>query len=105
MAVDYRYSLANERTFLAYLRTSLALDAAGLAVAHLLDVRPAWLADGLGVLLALAGLWIGLAAIVRFRRVSAAMAAGEPLPTAHVPVVVAVAIAIASVVAVVLAIL
>lgn len=29
---DYRYSLANERTFLAWLRTSLALIAAGVAV-------------------------------------------------------------------------
>lgn len=29
---DYRFSLANERTFLAWLRTSLALIAAGVAV-------------------------------------------------------------------------
>lgn len=29
---DYRFSLANERTFLAWLRTGLALIAAGVAV-------------------------------------------------------------------------
>lgn len=103
--MDYRFSLANERTFLAYLRTSLALDAAGLAVAHLLDVRPSWLADGLGVLLALAGLWVGVAAIARYRQVAAAMESGEPLPAARLPIAAAVAIAITSVAAVVLAVL
>ncbi|HSO51509.1 MAG TPA: DUF202 domain-containing protein, partial [Actinomycetes bacterium] len=29
---DYRFSLANERTLLAWVRTALALDAAGLGV-------------------------------------------------------------------------
>lgn len=33
---DPRFTLANERTFLAWNRTALALMAAGLAVAHLL---------------------------------------------------------------------
>ena len=33
---DYRFSLANERTFLAWIRTSLGLLAAGIA-AHFLD--------------------------------------------------------------------
>lgn len=32
---DYRFSLANERTFLAYVRTSLALLAGGIAVVQL----------------------------------------------------------------------
>ena len=33
---DYRFSLANERTFLAWLRTGLALIAGGLGVAQFL---------------------------------------------------------------------
>src|SRR5256885_2219957 len=33
---DYRFSLANERTFLAWLRTALALVGGGLAVAQFL---------------------------------------------------------------------
>jgi hypothetical protein len=33
---DYRFSFANERTFLAWIRTALALDAAGLAAVQLL---------------------------------------------------------------------
>lgn len=32
---DYRYSLANERTFLAWIRTSLALLAGGVAIEQL----------------------------------------------------------------------
>ncbi len=33
---DYRFTLANERTFLAWLRTSLSLLAAGIAVVQLI---------------------------------------------------------------------
>lgn len=33
---DYRFTLANERTFLAWIRTALALIAGGVAVAQLL---------------------------------------------------------------------
>ena len=34
---DYRFTLANERTFLAWIRTALALSAGGLASISLLD--------------------------------------------------------------------
>ncbi len=102
--VDYRYSLANERTVLAYLRTALALDATALAVAHFLTVGPAWLTATLAVLLALAGLWTGGAAVVRFRRVQAAMERDAPLPPARVPVVLAVTLGVCSILALILAI-
>jgi inner membrane protein YidH len=102
--VDYRFSLANERTFLAYLRTSLALDAAALAVAHFLTLGPPWVTDVLAVLLALAGLWTGVAAIFRFRSVEAAMERDEPMPPARIPITVALTIVVCSVVALVLAI-
>jgi putative membrane protein len=102
--VDYRYSLANERTVLAYLRTALALDAAALAVAHFLTVGPAWLIATLAALLALAGLWTGVAGIVRFRRVQSAMERDEPLPPARVPVVLAVTLGLCSILALVLAV-
>ena len=37
---DYRFTLANERTFLAWLRTSLSLLAAGVAVVQLVPAFP-----------------------------------------------------------------
>ena len=103
--VDYRFSLANERTLLAYLRTALALDAAALAVAHFLTVGPAWLTATLAVTLALAGLLTGVAAIARFRRVQQARDRDDPLPPARIPVVLAVTLAVCSLLAIVLAVL
>ena len=50
---DYRYTLANERTFLAYQRTSIGLVAASLAVFNLLEEE--WAVRLLGALLLLAG--------------------------------------------------
>jgi putative membrane protein len=102
--VDYRFSLANERTVLAYLRTALALDATALAVAHFLTIGPAWLIATLAVLLALAGLWTGGAAVVRFRRVQAALERDEALPPARVPVVLGITLGLCSLLALVLAI-
>lgn len=77
---DYRFSLANERTFLAWLRTGLALVAAGVAV----DVVD--LSIGEGVKLALAGILLvlgGLSSVLAYLRWSGserAMRRGEPLP-------------------------
>lgn len=77
---DPRFSLANERTFLAWLRTSLAL--ATVAVA--LDVatsasglpRPVAVMTGLGLL---AG-GIAVVAWVRWARVERALRRDDPLP-------------------------
>ena len=46
---DIRFSLANERTFLAYERTAIGLVAAALAVFHLIE--PSWAQRLLGLLL------------------------------------------------------
>jgi putative membrane protein len=79
---DYRFSLANERTFLAGIRTALALLAAGVAVIQFLPSaipRPPRLVVGL--------LLIGLALLLaatshrRWRKVERAMRLGEPMPT------------------------
>ncbi|SDG05557.1 putative membrane protein [Lentzea fradiae] len=78
---DYRFTLANERTFLAWIRTALGLLAAGVGVHQLLP--PFDLPHGTA---ALALGCIALAAVVaatsfpRWRRVQHAMRTGRPLP-------------------------
>lgn len=81
---DYRFSLANERTFLAYERTAIGLVAAALAVFHLID--PTWSQRLLGAMLIAAGAVAAVGGYVRFRSVDRAIRAGRPLaanPTAH----------------------
>jgi putative membrane protein len=66
--VDYRFLLANERTFLAYLRTALALQLAGLAVLQFLTHGHQALRLVLGVLLVVVGSFVGLSGFMRYRR-------------------------------------
>jgi putative membrane protein len=78
---DYRFSLANERTLLAWLRTALALVAGGVAMAQFapdLGVRGGGPVVALG--LVLAGLATAAAGHRRYVRNERAIAAGEPLP-------------------------
>lgn len=92
---DPRYSLANERTFLAWIRTSLALMAAGVA----LEVLPLGIQPGLrltaSIVLIVAGIgtpvqgwfgWIGAEKAMRLRR-------PLPAPTFAGPIAVAVIVA------------
>ncbi|MGW4632773.1 YidH family protein [Nocardia sp. NPDC004415] len=86
--VDYRFTLANERTFLAWVRTALGLLAGGVAV-HTL-VQPLRLA-GFGGVIAVSCLVmafaVALGAYRHWQRVTVAMRAGRPLPgTILVPV-------------------
>ena len=85
---DYRFTLANERTFLAWVRTSLAFVAGGVAVSELVSgSRP--VREVLALALVACG---GLGAVLALRRWSAneaAMRAGEPLPVSRLPRVVA----------------
>lgn len=77
---DARFTLANERTFLAWSRTALALIAGGLAAGQLLDFR----SDALRLAAALPPVVIGalLAAVSyrRWERIQLALQRGEPLP-------------------------
>lgn len=78
---DYRFSLANERTFLAWIRTALALLAAGFA----LDVVDLALAESVQRVLAavvlVAGLSLAVAAFARWGLAERAMRTGRPLPS------------------------
>jgi putative membrane protein len=84
---DYRFTLANERTFLAWIRTALALIAGGVAVVQLVlafgipGVRYA-----LGVLLTTGGGLLVTLAVRRWQRVQAAMRRDADLPPTRLPV-------------------
>jgi putative membrane protein len=78
---DPRFSLANERTALAGIRTSVAVVAAGVGLAalvHLADVPSAlrWVAFAL----CLAGGGLAISTVVRWRRVERALRLDAPLP-------------------------
>jgi putative membrane protein len=91
---DPRWSLANERTVLAYSRTALAFLVAGVALGASRDFAdtPWWLAT-LGVPLALCGGAIAWAGARRFVATQRAIRTGEPLgapvAAAALPVVIA----------------
>ncbi|WKN60845.1 DUF202 domain-containing protein [Rhodococcus opacus] len=77
---DYRFSFANERTFLAWIRTALALLAAAVA----LDVVNLSMSDhvqrALGILLASVGFLAAIGAWVRWALSERAMRRGDALP-------------------------
>jgi putative membrane protein len=75
---DYRFTLANERTLLAWERTAIALVAASLVVFHFLP--DGWQEYALGVLLLVAGAIAGIGGYVRYRQVDTAVRADRPLP-------------------------
>ncbi|MGC4109529.1 MAG: DUF202 domain-containing protein [Nocardioides sp.] len=78
---DPRFSLANERTFLAWVRTALALFAGGVALHALAVPATGWLRGLLVVMLIGIGGLICLFALVRWARVERAMRRREPLPS------------------------
>ena len=84
---DPRFSLANERTFLAYERTSVGLLVAAVGSLHLL--QDSWAEYALGIGLLLAAGTTALVGWLRFREADAAIREGRPLPPGiGVPVVV-----------------
>lgn len=98
---DYRFTLAAERTFLAYERTAIALAGAGLAVFHLFELS---FAEKLltGLLIA-AGAVAAIGGYYRFREVDKAIRAGKPLPAnpgAHILAIAVVACVLAAVLSV-----
>jgi putative membrane protein len=78
--LDYRFSLANERTFLAWIRTSLALVAGGVAAAKALHFNHEtwrWIVSAPPVAL---GSALAVEAVFRWRTYESRMRAGARLP-------------------------
>ncbi|WP_258725845.1 YidH family protein [Cellulomonas sp. NS3] len=89
---DPRFTLANERTFLAWIRTALALVAAGVALEALaLPMQPD-LRRAAATLLLLLGLAVPILAWVSWGTVERALRQSEPLPGSKVALPVAVGI-------------
>jgi putative membrane protein len=100
---DYRFTLANERTFLAWIRTALALDAGGLAVVHLLPpLATPGFQVALGATLVALGTVIGAASYVRWRENQRALRNGDPLPPSPLPVALAAPVGVLSLLVLVL---
>ena len=87
---DYRFTLANERTYLAYLRTSLACYAGGLSAVQFLDLGPDRLpAKIIGVVLVTAGIVTTAGAFRRWQTNLTAMRTGGSLPVTRLPLMLA----------------
>ncbi len=101
---DVRFTYANERTFLAWNRTALALIATGVAATQLL---PEFHIDGGRRILGLPMIALGaVVAVTSYRHWKAndrAMRLGTPLPRSPMPFVLSAGIGIVAVIAVVLA--
>lgn len=94
---DPRFTLANERTFLAWIRTSLAFLAGGVALeAFAGDIFPVAIRTGLAICLLVIGMAIAAGATVRWIRVERAMRHSLPLPLPWIAPVLAVGAAIAT---------
>ena len=100
---DPRFTFANERTFLAWIRTSLGFLAAGVAIAAV-----ARLAGALGaetriasIALILCGLVCGISAFRRWMVNERAMRLGHPLPSTPMLLVLTAIVAVVAMVALV----
>jgi putative membrane protein len=78
---DPRFTLANERTLLAWLRTALALVVAGVAIVALSElITPPWLADVTAATAFLGGGVTALLGYVQWQRIERALRLRQPLP-------------------------
>ena len=82
---DPRFTFANERTFLAWNRTALALIAAGLAAAQFLHFHPDWLRLLIAVPLIVLGAGLAMASYLHWGDSERAMRLREPLHYSWMP--------------------
>lgn len=78
---DPRFTLANERTFLAWIRTSLALLAGGVAIeAFAGDIFTLEMRKALSISLLLLAMFISASASIRWLNIERAMRHKRPMP-------------------------
>jgi putative membrane protein len=104
-APDARYTLANERTFLAWTRTSLTFLAAAVAFDQLTPGdSPRWMTVTVTAVLAVLGLASCLAGLVRWRRVNRAIRQDASLPATSTPYLLAIGVAVVAVAVLIIAV-
>jgi len=99
---DARFTLANERTFLAWSRTALALVTAGLAIVQLLPPFPSvpWGRRVIGTPLILLGSAVVIISYREWTVKQRALRRGEPISRSRLPWILAVTIAVIGLIAV-----
>jgi len=101
---DVRFTYANERTFLAWNRTSLALIATGVAATQLLPkFEVTWGRRLLGLPLIALGAVLAVTSFLNWRSNERAMRRGEPLPRSVMPLVLCAGITVVGLLAIVIA--
>ena len=102
---DYRYTFANERTFLAWQRTALGLLAAAVALVQLVpELAVPGARRVLGVGLAMLAVFTSGMGLLRWKQADRAMRRGEPLPRHPTPAYLAVGLSVVGLVALALVI-
>jgi putative membrane protein len=102
--IDVRFSYANERTFLAWNRTALALIATGVAATQLLPKFDVTFGRRLlGLPLIALGALIALTSYAHWQANERAMRAGRPLVRSPIPLMLSIGIGVVAVIAVILA--
>ena len=98
---DYRFSLANERTFLAWIRTALSLLAGGVLLEQFATkLEPHAVLVALAVMLAVLSAVLCGVAYVRWKANEIAMRHARPLPgTVAIPLIGSVTLLVAAVIA------
>jgi putative membrane protein len=89
---DYRFLLANERTFLAYVRTAVALHIAGFGILQFLTHGSSAVREGFGISMVALGSLVGIVGYRRFRSNEAVIRADGDMRTSRSPVVLALAV-------------
>lgn len=95
---DPRFTFANERTFLAWIRTALALVAAGVALEALEIPEQRALRLALVLTLALLGAGSSVVAFIRWARAERALRESRPLPAPALAPILALGLGVAALV-------
>lgn len=97
---DYRFTFANERTFLAWQRTALGLLAAAVALVQLVpELTVPGARRGLGVGLAVLAILTSGMGLLRWHQADRAMRRGDPLPRHPSPLYLAVGLSLVGLIA------